>query len=130
MWFMFIIIILLFVLIIALVFLFASAIWAHMVTKVPFVPSSSEDAAKVFGELNLSKKDIFYELGSGDGRICFTAERLIGCKVVGFELGWAFWAIAQLRKYFSRSAVIFHRSNFFNYSWSEATVIYCYLLTD
>ena len=74
-----------------------SALIGVVRTRVPLVHSSSAHAAEVFRSLHFSHSTVFYELGSGNGRIVFLAERMGAGRIVGFELvTWAH-ALACLR---------------------------------
>lgn len=99
-------------------------------TRVPLVHSSSAHAAAVFRSLGFSDATVFYELGSGNGRIVFLAERLGAGKAVGFELvSWAHSA-ARVRGWYSRSAAEFRNENFLQVPWTSVTVMYAYLLPE
>lgn len=78
----------------------------------------------------VTKKDIVYDLGSGDGRIPITAAKYFGAKGVGIEfdyirhlIGWLRVRLLDLEK-----RVKLRRGNFFNYNISDATVIFIYLV--
>lgn len=109
-----------------LLFIITSAFFGFVRTRVPFVPTGNKDAEFVAKHLGIGKKDIVYELGSGNGKMCFIINRLTQARCVGFELTWwtHLWAVLRLRKH---SHIEFRRENFFNADWSEATVIYGYL---
>ncbi len=99
-------------------------------TRVPLVHSSSAHAAAVFRTLGFSASTVFYELGSGNGRIVFLAEQLGAGKAVGFELvTWAY-VVACLRARWVGSRAEFRNSDFLQSSWASVTVIYAYLLPE
>jgi SAM-dependent methyltransferase len=52
----------------------------------PFVPTPQEVVDRMLELAQVSKGDILYDLGSGDGRIVITAARRYGVKAVGFEI--------------------------------------------
>jgi len=52
----------------------------------PFVPTPQEVVDRMLEVAQVSKGDILYDLGSGDGRIVITAARRYGVKAVGFEI--------------------------------------------
>lgn len=104
-----------------------SAFIGFLRTRVPFVPSPQNDIEFIVRELKISKNDVFYELGSGNGRVVFLVEKLTGAKSVGFELtGWTYLYAKFMAKIF-KSKSIFINQDFFSVPWREATVIYCYL---
>ena len=104
-----------------------SGLTAFLLTRVPFVRTNSSDIEFIIRKLELSPEDTVYELGSGDGHVAFLFERLAGCKVVGYELGWfiVWWARLQAKVVGSKARFI--NKNFFKADWSDAGIIYCYL---
>lgn len=104
-----------------------SSFYGFLITRVPFVPTAARDLQLIVERVPLSKQDVIYDLGSGNGKVAFTLEKLTGAQTVGFEaMLWTHW-YALLKKLFTRSQARFVRGNFFRYNWGEATVIYCYL---
>ncbi len=110
-----------------LLFVVASAFYGFLRTRVPFVPTSKNDIEFIVNDLNVTSKDIFYDLGSGNGKVCFMINRLTGARCVGFELTWWTYLWAKLKASLQNSAIVFKRRDFFAEDWSEATVIYGYL---
>jgi hypothetical protein len=51
-----------------------------------FVPTADEVIEKMFELGQVTKKDILFDLGCGDNRICFMAAKKFGCKGVGVEI--------------------------------------------
>jgi hypothetical protein len=112
-----------------LVFVITSSFLGFVITRVPFVPTSASDARFIAGKLGLKDTDLFYDLGSGDGKVCFVINKLTGARCVGFELTWWTHLLAKLRSKVNgqKAGVAFRNQNFFKQSWEEATVIYGYL---
>ena len=78
----------------------------------------------------ITRDDVIYDLGSGDGTALITAAKLNGARGVGVE-------IDPLRVIISRLAVMLNgvstdikieRKNFFDVNISDATVIFMYLV--
>ncbi len=78
----------------------------------------------------ITRDDVIYDLGSGDGTALITAAKLKGARGVGVE-------IDPLRVIISRLAVMLNgvstnikieRKNFFDVNISDATVIFMYLV--
>ncbi len=139
---MFDIIILLAMLLFVLVLLFVifSAFLGFLITKVPFVPTSENDIKFIVEKLGITSKNIFYDLGSGNGKVCFLVHELCGARCVGFELTWwtHLWAEIRLKinsplPLFGQrggaegGGVQFYCQNFLKANWSEANFIYGYL---
>ena len=51
-----------------------------------FVPTPQDVVEKMIDLAKVTKEDVVYDLGSGDGRIVLTASRNKGCTSVGFEI--------------------------------------------
>lgn len=98
---------------------------------VPFVPTRARNLDKIFSYLEISAKDVFYDLGSGDGRLPFYINKNYQIKAVGVELNPLLHLFAQLKKkILKRTQVFFYRRNFFNLNLSEATIIYLFLFPE
>lgn len=95
----------------------------------PFVPSEPEVVERITTLTEIKKGDIFYELGSGDGRIVIAAA-LRGAKAYGIE-------IDRFRVWYSRLWIrllrldqdiqILHQ-DFFKVNLSKADVVCLFLL--
>jgi hypothetical protein len=121
--------VLLFFLILALVLMLivVSEFVAFLRTRVPFVPTHAGDVKFIVEKLGITSTDIFYDLGSGNGKVVFLVEELSGARVRGYELGW--WTIvwAKAKAVLKGSKAEFKNKNFFKENWSGANIIYCYL---
>ena len=121
--------ILLFFLLFVLVLLFviSSELIAFLRTRVPFVPTHAGDVEFIVKKLGVTPKDVFYDLGSGNGKVVFLVEKLSGARVYGFELGWWTILFAKIKAKAIGSRATFKNKNFFKENWSGANIIYCYL---
>jgi SAM-dependent methyltransferase len=94
----------------------------------PYVATKQKKIAKILKEVGISKETVFYELGSGDGRVVLEAARL-GANANGVEQSW-------LRVWFSRYKAWrlklpnthFYHGNIFNLHYYPADVVYVFLL--
>lgn len=59
------------------------SIWLDGESLAPFRPSSPEAIKLVLELAGVTDKDVVYDLGCGDGRICIAAAKLFGAKAVG-----------------------------------------------
>jgi hypothetical protein len=110
-----------------LLFIITSAFLGFLLTRVPFVPTYASDIKFIVNKLGISSRDVFYDLGSGNGKVVFLVEKLSGAKAKGFERTlWTHWW-AKIQKVISRSQAEFSNNNFFKENWSGANIIYCYL---
>lgn len=92
---------------------------------------TNRDTARVACNLaGISKKDIVYELGSGDGEFILTAAKEFHAKkAVGIEIEYTRYFVSQIRKKISKSKKAkFVRADFKKVNLSDATVIYFYLV--
>lgn len=97
-------------------------------TDAPFVPTQKQKVKKSLLLAGLKKGEVFYELGSGDGRVVIEAARM-GADAYGIEQSW-------LRILFSRwkaarknlKNAYFIHGNIFKKNLSEADVVFIYLL--
>lgn len=54
--------------------------------EIPFVPTPVEVADRMLDLAGVTKDDVVYDLGSGDGRIVIRAAKKFGARAVGFEV--------------------------------------------
>lgn len=130
-WYMLFTIFLVFMLVFAFIMLFiiTSAFFGFLMTRVPFVPTYTSDIEFIVKRLSIQPTQVFYDLGSGDGKVCFLVNKLSGARCVGFEITLWTYLLAQikLRIKYQKSKLIFKRKNFFKEDWSEADFVYGYL---
>lgn len=97
----------------------------------PFVPMEPEVIEHVMNLLKLKKEEVFYELGSGDGRVVIAAA-LRGATAKGVEIDF-------LRVWYSRIWIYLLRlqkhtniikKNFFEVDLKDADALYVYLLPE
>lgn len=79
---------------------------------------------------NISKKDVVYELGSGDGEFCLVAAKEFDAKkVVGIEIDYSRYYLSKIRKKKKNiKNVEFIRSDFKKVNLADADVVYFYLV--
>ena len=53
---------------------------------VPYVPTPQKAVEKMLEMAKVTKDDIVYDLGCGDGRIVITAAKKYGCKAIGIDI--------------------------------------------
>lgn len=99
-----------------------------MLTGAPYVPTKQKVVEKMVDLAGIKTGDLVYDLGSGDGRIVFTAS-LKGARAIGYELSVPTFIYAKFKSLFYPNAKIYCR-NFWSVDLSQADVIFCFLLTD
>jgi ribosomal protein L11 methylase PrmA len=99
-------------------------------TGAPFVPSTSTVTARMIHLANIRKGTVVYDLGSGDGRLLFAAAQKGASKVVGLEINPYLVLLTKVRILFSpyRSVISCRWQNFWTATFSDADVVFIYLL--
>jgi len=99
---------------------------------VPFVPTPMPVVDAMLDMARVTRNDLLYDLGSGDGRIVIRAAQRFGCRGVGVDLNpeRVTEARAAARKAGSaiESLVRFEVGDVFTFDFSPATVVTMYLL--
>jgi SAM-dependent methyltransferase len=97
-----------------------------------FVPTHQEVVEKMLETAKVTKKDIVYDLGCGDGRIVVTAAKKYGCKSYGFDIDPARIkdSLANVKKNKMEKLVTIEKKDIFTLDLSKATVVTLYLLPD
>ena len=125
---------------IALVLVLASAVtFAGRPQQAPsrapdihYVPTPQDVVEAMLTVANVTKNDVVYDLGSGDGRIPITAARWYGARGVGIDIDPARIAEANLnaKKEGVAGRVTFLNQDLFTADISDATVVTLYLLSS
>lgn len=78
----------------------------------------------------VSKDDIVYDLGSGDGRVPIIAAKEFGARGVGIEIDYIrhLTSWLKVRLYNLGDKITLKRGNFFDCDISDATVVFLYLV--
>ena len=97
-----------------------------------FVPTPQDIVDRMLKEAKVTKSDLVYDLGCGDGRIVVTAAKKYGCRGVGFDIDPK--RIAESRKNVTQnkaeSLVSIQQKDIFKLDLSKANVITLYLLPE
>jgi SAM-dependent methyltransferase len=97
---------------------------------VPYVPTDEPVVAAMLRFAAVNENDVVYDLGCGDGRIVIAAARRFGCRAVGVDIDPL--RIRESRESAKRAnvadRVTFHFKSFFDTDFSDATVVFLYLL--
>lgn len=111
------------VFLLALILLLTVA-WSS-ISLAPFVPTRKKDIQRIRRLAELKSNEIFYDLGSGNGRVVIgVAEKSTG-KAVGIEAAWPVWAYSKIRAWFTENKNIeFKFGNLFKEDLSHADVVY------
>jgi hypothetical protein len=115
--------------VIGLIFIFVSGFTSH-IHGAPYVPIRKKLLKELLTFGGLSESDIFYDLGSGDGRVLITAARDFRVrKAIGYEIApWPYLkSIFLIKHLYLNNRVSVYRKNFFEGNLSDASFIYIYL---
>ncbi|MDI1483494.1 class I SAM-dependent methyltransferase [Polyangium sp. y55x31] len=97
---------------------------------VPFVPTREETVARMLGIAGVTKDDVVYDLGSGDGRIVVMAAQKLGARAVGVEIDPV--RIQEANNNAKAAGVTnrveFRQQSLFDADIKDATVVTIYLL--
>ncbi|UCG55935.1 MAG: methyltransferase domain-containing protein [Phycisphaerales bacterium] len=95
-----------------------------------FVPTPQHVVEKMLEIAKVTKEDLIYDLGCGDGRIVVTAAKKYGCKGVGYDISRkrVKESLENVEKNNVADLVRIERKDIFTLDLSEASVITLYLL--
>src|SRR5207248_1548283 len=94
-----------------------------------FVATPQDVVERMIEAAKVTKEDLVYDLGSGDGRIVITASRNHGCKSVGFELhpGLLWESRFKVHQQKLDSLVSIEEKDLFTVDLEPASVVMLYL---
>lgn len=92
----------------------------------PYVPSNKQKIKKMLKLINLKNK-IFYELGSGDGRVVLEAAKM-GARSFGIEQSWIRVLYSRWQAHRLHLNARFIHGNIFNKNYKNADIVFIYLL--
>jgi Methyltransferase domain len=97
-----------------------------------YVPTPQEVVDKMLDMAHVTKDDLVYDLGCGDGRIVVTAAKKYGCKAVGFDIDprRIRESRANVKKNNVSDLVQIEQKDIFTLDLSKASVITLYLLPE
>ncbi len=99
---------------------------------VHFVPTPQEVVNRMLELANVTKDDVVYDLGCGDGRIVVTAAKKYGCKAIGVDIDPQRVAesLKNVRESGAEELVQIKEGDIFELDLTPASVITLYLLPD
>ena len=99
---------------------------------VEFVPTPTKVVLEMLKIANVTKEDVVYDLGCGDGRIVITAAKLYGARGVGVDIDP--FRIRESNENAAKAGVAdrvkFFQGDLFQTDLSEASVVALYLLPE
>jgi len=99
---------------------------------VVFVPTPQDVVDKMLELVKVTKDDLVYDLGCGDGRIVVAAAKSYGCKAVGYDIDpeRVKESLENVEKNHVEHLVTIEQKDIFTLDLSEANVITLYLLPE
>jgi ubiquinone/menaquinone biosynthesis C-methylase UbiE len=104
----------------------------HRFTDVEFVPTPQLVVNEMLKMAKVTKDDVIYDLGCGDGRIVITAAKMFGARGVGVDLDPNLIKISNMhaREKGVRNLVKFIKGDLFQTDLKEASVVALYLTPE
>lgn len=94
----------------------------------PFISSGFNVILTVLKELDLSGKEVVYELGSGSaGFLRSIEQKFKNQELVGVEYSWWPYILSSIQIAFSGSKIKILRKDIFKVDLKDADIIYCFL---
>ena len=117
-------------LVIIFLLLILSMVWPPNSPWAPWWRTNKKTARAICELAEITRSDLVYDLGCGDGTLIITAAKEYGAKAVGIEIDPLRYWIAKTRIWFN---ILFDRvevaqEDFFKTDLSKATVIVVYLV--
>lgn len=105
---------------------------AQLDLDVPYVPTPMDVVEAMLDVAKVSKNDVVYDLGCGDGRIVVTAAKKYGATGIGVDLNpeRIKEANENAKEKGVENKVKFYEGNLFDFDFSKASVLTLYLLPD
>ena len=97
---------------------------------IAYILCQQEIVENVLELAQINSEDIFYDLGSGDGRILITAAKKYGTRGIGIDIDVQRIEQAKEKALYSgvSKQLEFYQQDLFYSNFAEATVIFIYLL--
>jgi cyclopropane fatty-acyl-phospholipid synthase-like methyltransferase len=112
-----------------------SSAWAAEPPRKPdviFVPTPQNVVDEMLKLAKVTKDDVVYDLGCGDGRIPVTAAKKYGCRAFGFDVdpNRIRESVESVQKNEVENLVTIQQKDIFTLNLSDANVVTLYLLPD
>lgn len=116
------------IVILVFVLLFAVYILFTILPSAPFVPSSNKRVKQMIDAANLSQDDIVFDLGCGNGKLLFEANKKRVKQTVGFDINPMLIIFNRLKVIsLRRSNMIFINKSLFDADLTTCTKLFVYL---
>lgn len=115
-----------------LIFLFLLPFGIAAQSLAPWVPTKKKDLSRILELANLKESDVFYEIGSGNGRVMlYVRDNSDVGKVVGIECVLTLVLISRLQLFFKkRKNTEVRHENCFECDFGDATHVFVFGMPD
>ncbi|MBM4177496.1 hypothetical protein FJ208_01710 [Candidatus Gribaldobacteria bacterium] len=111
-----------------LVLLFWPSNLKAAITGAPFLPTPKKVIRQALKIANLRQGELFFDLGSGDGRALLIAEKDFQANAIGYEMGLTFFVWSKINLFFKKTKKVkIFRKSFYQANLREADVIFMFL---
>ncbi len=109
-----------------ILFLFLATISLGAISLAPWVPTRKKDFKRICELAKLKKGEKLYELGCGDARLLFYAEKNYKIEGVGYEIALPVYLLAKIKSLFLKTNIEIKLKSFFNNNLGKADVVYVF----
>lgn len=110
------------ILILVLILLFLGALF-----EAPWATTRKKDYERIVKMVKLQPGMLFYDLGSGTGKMLFYLSRKYNMNCVGIEISPILYLYSKIKSLFYKKVKIMY-GNFYKHDLSKADVIYIFLM--
>lgn len=93
----------------------------------PWIPTNKKNFDRIAQLAKLQHDMLFYDLGSGSGKMLFYLSEKYHVNCVGIEISPFLYLYSKIKSLFSKRVKIYY-GNFYKYDLSKADVVYIFLL--
>ena len=95
-----------------------------------FIATRTKVVKKMVALADIQRGEKVYDLGCGDGRLLIEANKKYGAEAIGIEISpFVFW-LAKITTLIHRAKVTLVRGNIYKADFSDADVVFCYLMPE
>ena len=110
---------------VVILFIF-NMLYVNLKTRVPWAKVPLSNIEMIFNNLGLPVNSLVYDLGCGDGRFLFLAEKR-GFRAVGYELAYYPYLKTLISKYIKGSKIAIENKDFFKQDLGAADAVFIFL---
>jgi len=105
------------------------------ISLAPWLPTKRKDFNRILRLSQLKPGQNFYDIGCGDGRICFFIYKNTRSNVTGIEMAWPFYIFCRIKKWWlgfrrveeaEKRRLEFKCKDLFNHDLSQAEVVFVF----